>query len=180
MKLEIAHAVSEDASGLSRLAALAFPLACPPTTSPADIEVHLANKLGTTQFENFIADDNNVLLVARYESMIIGFALLVFQQTKRGEISVNLSVQSNTAELSKFYVHPDHHGTGSAQTLMSECLQLCQERGWGGFWLNVNQLNERANRFYAKFGFAVVGECEFSLGQNVEQDYIRQLVFDRQ
>ena len=180
MKLEIAHAVSEDASGLSHLASLAFPLACPPTTSQADIEAHLANKLGTKQFETFITDENNVVLVARYESVIIGFALLVFRQTNRDEILVNLSAELNTAELSKFYVHPDHHGTGLAQTLMSECLQLCQERGWGGVWLNVNQLNERANRFYAKFGFAVVGECEFSLGQNVEQDYIRQLVFDRQ
>lgn len=44
-------------------------------------------------------------------------------------------------------------------------------------WLGVNQENQRAQRFYAKHGFAARGTKTFRLGGHVENDYVMVRVF---
>jgi len=44
-------------------------------------------------------------------------------------------------------------------------------------WLGVNQQNGRANRFYEKHGFAIVGTKGFELGGRREDDFVRERVF---
>ena len=39
-------------------------------------------------------------------------------------------------------------------------------------WLGVNQQNQRAQRFYAKHGFAINGTKTFRLGAGIENDYV--------
>lgn len=50
-------------------------------------------------------------------------------------------------------VHPDHHGSGVAGALMEAGV------AWLGadkpLWLNVLRYNERAIRFYRRFGFEI-------------------------
>ena len=77
-----------------------------------------------------------------------------------------------TVELSKCYVHPDHHGAGVAGALMSASLDAARARGAHGMWLGVNQHNARAQAFYVRSGFAVVGTKHFTVGARVEDDYV--------
>jgi predicted GNAT family N-acyltransferase len=93
------------------------------------------------------------------------------------QVSSVLTSVPNTVELSKFYVSPSQHGLGVAQKLMQRSFELVHELGWSALWLNVNQQNLRANRFYEKSGFAIVGECDFVLGSSVQKDFIRELTF---
>ena len=62
-----------------------------------------------------------------------------------------------TAELSKLYVHPDQHGGGVASALVERALHAAVDEGAVSVWLGVNIHNARANRFYEKSGFAIVG-----------------------
>jgi len=39
-------------------------------------------------------------------------------------------------------------------------------------WLGVNQLNARAQRFYAKHGFERVGVKRFLVGDRFEDDFV--------
>ncbi|MEO6997186.1 MAG: GNAT family N-acetyltransferase, partial [Terracoccus sp.] len=41
-------------------------------------------------------------------------------------------------------------------------------------WLGVNQQNERAQRFYAKSGFTVVGTKRFLVGDRYEDDFVME------
>ena len=41
-----------------------------------------------------------------------------------------------------------------------------------GIWLGVNQQNARAQAFYVRSGFAVVGTKHFTVGTRVEDDYV--------
>ncbi|MET0703256.1 MAG: GNAT family N-acetyltransferase, partial [Mycobacterium sp.] len=45
-------------------------------------------------------------------------------------------------------------------------------RAAASVWLGVNQQNQRAQRFYAKHGFAVTGSKTFRLGSGIEEDYV--------
>ena len=77
-----------------------------------------------------------------------------------------------TVELSKCYVHPVHHGTGTAAALMGASLAAARGLGAGSVWLGVNQHNSRAQRFYAKSGFTVAGTKHFTVGTVREDDYV--------
>ncbi len=76
------------------------------------------------------------------------------------------------AELSKIYVLPYHHGSGMAPALMRRALNVA--RGWGvqRVWLGVNQENQRAQRFYSKYGFRINGTRTFQVGAQVENVFI--------
>jgi ribosomal protein S18 acetylase RimI-like enzyme len=79
-----------------------------------------------------------------------------------------------SSELSKVYVLADHHGSGVARELVEASAEVARVRGAAGFWLGVNQDNPRANRFYEKAGFALVGSKKFLLGGVWENDFVRE------
>jgi ribosomal protein S18 acetylase RimI-like enzyme len=77
-----------------------------------------------------------------------------------------------SVELSKCYVHPEHHGLGAAAELMQASLDAAERAGGRGVWLGVNSQNARAVRFYEKSGFRKVGTKSFQLGSTVEHDFV--------
>ena len=79
-----------------------------------------------------------------------------------------------TIELSKMYVMPEQHGSGVAAALMDASLAAGRVAGAVSIWLGVNNENLRANRFYEKSGFALVGHKKFRLGHVDEDDYVRE------
>jgi ribosomal protein S18 acetylase RimI-like enzyme len=75
-------------------------------------------------------------------------------------------------------VHPDHHGGGVAAALVAATLVEAQARGAASVWLGVNQENARANRFYDKNGFALVGTKRFEVGDRYEDDFVRERILE--
>ena len=76
-------------------------------------------------------------------------------------------------ELSKFYVSAENHGSGVATTLMAATLEAAAATGAQLCWLGVNQLNDRAARFYAKHGFEIIGTKRFLVGAVWHDDHVR-------
>jgi ribosomal protein S18 acetylase RimI-like enzyme len=81
-----------------------------------------------------------------------------------------------TVEISKIYVRASAHGSGIAQRLMSVAVEEAKALGAQSVWLGVNQHNERANSFYERSGFLVVGERRFQVGDSLEEDFVRENV----
>ncbi len=73
----IRKATSDDAGPLAELAAVTFPLACPPSSSPADIAAHLAKTLSERHFREYLADPDVKVLVIYAEGRLRGYSLLV-------------------------------------------------------------------------------------------------------
>lgn len=169
--IDISTATAGDAVQLSACAAVTFPLACPPGSPPEDIDRHIATHLSAERFAAFIAASGHTVLCIRDGDRIAGYSMVVLDQPVDEDVLAALSI-SPTVELSKFYVHPEHHGRGSARALMSATLDLASRSGLPGVWLGVNQENSRAIRFYTKSGFRRVGTKRFQLGDRFEDDLI--------
>lgn len=75
-------------------------------------------------------------------------------------------------ELQQIYVRPGWHGTGAAPTLMNWALRRAAELGAPELYLTVFDDNERAKRFYRRFGFSEVGCCTFELGGGAHDDRV--------
>jgi ribosomal protein S18 acetylase RimI-like enzyme len=171
MTSTIRKATVDDAGRLAALAAVTFPLACPPSASTEDIAAHLANTLSEGHFQGYLADPGVTVLVIDAEGTLRGYSLLVNRPAQDPEVASALTL-APSVELSKCYVHPEHHGLGAAAELMQASLQAAGAAGGAGVWLGVNSQNARAIRFYEKSGFRKVGTKSFRLGTTVEHDFV--------
>ena len=171
MSVRVTTATSADLDDLADVAARTFPLACPPSASPDNVAAFIAANLTRERFADYLADADRVVLAARDDERMLGYAMLV-----RGVVDdadVQRAVPDRPAvELSKCYVLPDAHGAGIAAALMTATVEASADLGAVCTWLGVNQQNQRAQRFYAKHGFAVTGTKTFRLGEGVEEDYV--------
>lgn len=173
MNVIIREADIDDADELARLASVTFPLACPPGAGPEDIQRFIAANLDPVSFRRYIADPQRAVLCADAGSGLWAYSLLVCLPSSNPQVLAALTL-SPSVELSKFYVHPEHHGRGLAANLMAACLDRAAASGAAGIWLGVNQENVRAQRFYTKCGFVRVGTKTFRLGQRIENDYVME------
>lgn len=155
---------------LARLAALTFPLACPPGSTAQDQQEFIDTVLSPQRFAEYLDDPARDVLVAG-DSELVGYTMLVAGEPADEDVQAALHLRP-TIELSKCYVHPDHHGAGIANALMAASLDVARGRGAHGMWLGVNQQNARAQAFYVRSGFAIVGTKHFTVGTRVEDDYV--------
>jgi ribosomal protein S18 acetylase RimI-like enzyme len=169
----VRHALASEARALHDLAALTFPLACPPSTTEAAKAAFIDQHLSQASFEQYLADPQRIVLVAENGAELVGYAMLIYGEQADGDAATAVRNRP-TAELSKLYVHPDHHGKGIALELVDHVQYAAVDHGAVSVWLGVNIHNARANRFYDKADFAVVGTKAFLVGDVLEDDYVRE------
>lgn len=159
-------ATPDDMPGLAALAAATFPLACPPSVGPADADAFVAAHLSPERFAGHLVDPDHRVLVASDESgTLLGYTLLVLGEPHDEHAAAAVTLRP---------VQPSSHGTGVAAALMAASLAMARDLGAAGIWLGVNRHNVRAQRFYAKSGFAVVGTKHFTVGSVREDDYVME------
>lgn len=175
------HEVAE----IAWLAALTFPLACPAGTPVRTMAAHIAAQLTPGRFAAWATSTEHVLLVAESAASgadsgetvgIAGYALLARGEPAGEQETTVLRSAAGPGpyvELSKIYVHPDHLGTGTAGRLLdvatTEARRLAPGRP---FWLGTNGDNQRAQAFYRRHGFAVVGHRTYDVGGVQHDDVV--------
>ena len=174
--MQIRPGAPADAAVFAELAAATFPLACPPHTTPDSIAEFISRNLSLENFEGYLADPDRVLFLALENDSAIGYAMLVLAEPTDPDVVRSVATHP-TCELSKLYVRPGHHGAGVSAGLVAACVDAARAAGRAGIWLGVNQLNARANRFYEKSGFALMGTKRFLVGGSWEDDFVRELSF---
>ncbi len=108
-----------------------------------------------------LSKSNNVFFLAFLHGEAAGFI-------KLKKISPNKLVEdSRQMELQKIYVLKKFHGLGVSDSLMRKALDMAKEINAAIIWLDVMIGNERAFRFYIKYGFSRIGHHEFRIGSQV-------------
>lgn len=176
MKLDIRPARPADAAALAKFAADTFPLACPPDAPAAAIDAFVSEHLGQGSFTRYLADPQRQLFVAQEiategEGALMAYSMMVDAPPSDNDVAAVVT-EPDAVELSKCYAHPDVHGHGVSAQLMQASLAWIDKNGARSSWLGVNTANKRAQKFYGKHGFTVVGTRSFHLGKRVEHDYV--------
>ncbi|OBK39949.1 acetyltransferase [Mycobacterium sp. 1245111.1] len=167
----IATADSVDAVELAAVAARTFPLACPPSVALSDIAAFVDANLSDVCFTDYLADPQRLIFTTSDDGRLTGYAMLISGAPDDPDVQRAVGIRPAT-ELSKMYVLPSHHGSGTATALMEAALAAAADRGERCVWLGVNQKNERAQQFYTKSGFTINGHRSFRLGSHLESDYV--------
>jgi Acetyltransferases len=187
MTVTVRRAAGADVPQLAIVAAVTFPLACPPHTSEEAKAHFIATVLSEERFREYLADAGRRVFVAvdtgtdahtstdpgagGGTAEIVGYVMLNLGEPSDADVDAALRIRP-TSELSKCYVMPGHHGAGVAGALMDAALEAARATGAVGVWLGVNEENGRAQAFYAKHGFARVGTKHFLVGDRLEDDYV--------
>lgn len=185
--LVVRPARPEEAAEIAWLAALTFPLACPPGTPVPTMAAHVAARLTPAHFRTWAGSDGHALVVARRarggaEADVLGYALVVLGEPAGPQEADALRDSAGPgpyAELSKLYVHPQEQGTGVASALMVAAIagaeELARRAGYAGprpLWLGTNGQNLRAQAFYRRHGFDVVGRRTYDVGGVAHDDVV--------
>lgn len=174
--MTVRHALPSEAAALAEVAGATFALACPPDTDPAAVADFIGTVLSEAAFAGYLADPARTLLVAQEApgTPFVGYTMLVAGEPYDPDVAAAIRIRP-TVELSKIYVREGAHGRGTAGELLTRSIDAARDSGALGMWLGTNVENARAQRFYAKHGFLVVGTKRFKLGDRYEDD----LVFER-
>jgi len=185
----VRSARTDESAHVAWLAALTFPLACPPGTPVATIAEHVATHLSPSAVRAWVASDRHALLVAVDEgrdapadgaTTPLGYALVSFGEPDGDEERGVLRAVAGAgpyAELSKIYVHPGVLGGGVAARLLDGAVAAAADLGAAAgvdapLWLGTNAQNARAQAFYRKHGFEVAGTRTYDVGGARHDDVV--------
>ena len=136
-----------------------------------NVAAFIDENLSQACFADYLADPDRLLLIAREDNRMIGYAMLIRGIPDDDDVQ-RAVVLRPSVEISKMYVLPDSHGAGASAALMTEAVKRAEEFDAKSVWLGVNQRNQRAQRFYLKHGFSINGTKTFRLGTRIENDYV--------
>ncbi len=162
----IRTAAAADAAVLADLARRTFSDTFAATNDPADMALHLAHAYSVDQQTLELTDRDITTLLVEEDGAAIAYAQV------RGDHIPECVTGPNPIELWRFYVDRPFQGRGVAQVLMHRVKLVARERGAQTLWLGVWERNDRARAFYAKCGFADVGEHIFLFGTDPQTDRV--------
>ena len=167
-EIKVRQAVPEDAERLTDLAYTTFWDAFHdhPKNAPHDLAAYMQTAFSVEQIRSELEDSNSVFLVAECDGELAGYAKLIFESTEPDIIS------EWPIELSRLYSRQKFLGKGVGQALMDACFARAKEAGRDVIWLGVWEYNPRAQRFYEKNGFRLVGKHTFRLGSDPQTDLL--------
>lgn len=132
----------------------------------ADKETYLAGTYGAPLQAREIADPMTWHRLAFSDERMIGFA-------KAGAFKLPIEPEgSSVRELHRLYVAEEAKGVGVAAALMDWAMTRARAEGAEAMYLGVYQHNHRAQRFYRRYGFEIVGEYFFDVGATRDPEFI--------
>ena len=81
-------------------------------------------------------------------------------------------VAPGDGELKRLYLVRDHQGGGNGTRMMDAAMDWLLRDGPRTLWVGVWSQNVGAQRFYARHGFAKVGEYLFPVGHTNDLEFI--------
>ena len=162
----IRQAHRQDAELLVDLGKRAFREAFAAQTAPEDMAAYLQTTFSLEEIKTQLSNKDSLYLIINLQADPVGYAYL-FPTQPPGSIKDQTAIQ-----LIRFYLLKKCYGIGVGNTLMQSCLDESRARGYRGISLSSWESNGRANAFYRKWRFNVVGRQKFVVGSDVQIDFI--------
>ena len=168
--IEIRQASVDDAKVLTDLAYTTFwdAFAHHPKNAPDDLNHYMRQAFNHDQIAAELADETNIFLIAEIEGEPAGYAKIIIDAVEPGITA------ERPVELNRLYSHQQFLGKGIGQALMDASLARAKQENRDVMWLGVWEYNPRAQRFYEKNGFRIVGSHVFQLGEDPQTDLLMQ------
>lgn len=164
--ITIRQALPEDANLLAALGARTFATTFGLQNTPEDMEAYLEKAFAPDVMLAELNNSGNVFFLAFYENEPVGYIKL-----RQGKLPTCVT-GPKPIELERIYVVTEYAGKGIGGLLKGQSLSTAHNLGFETIWLGVWKENDKALQVYFRWGFKIVGEQTFVLGEDVQFDWI--------
>lgn len=135
-----------------------------------DLDFFLSEKYSLEVVQKQISDNENYILIAQKQNgNFVGYAM-------SSPMGLPLKdAKENAYELVRLYVSQEAKGKGIAKKLYDMVLKKAHELNSSELYLGVYYDNLRAQSFYKKLGFEIVGNYLFPVGKTMDDERIMRL-----
>ena len=163
----------DEAGALAQLAAVTLRAAFERDIPAAHLEPYLARSFTPADATAELSDPRVRLLVAEHAGELGGYAKL---QLGPGPGAVHAA---RPIERVRMYLLPAWYGRGAGNELMTRSLGEARSLACDVLWLKVWDRNERARRFYARWGLRDVGTTSLALVPGVAESTLGMRIMAR-
>lgn len=167
MDLEIILANEGHSELLSKLGKKLFAETFSEDNTPENMEKYLNDNYNITKQKKELIDISYKTFIVFDKNEPIGFS-----QIRQNPNVYNFIEDKQAIELLRIYVDKKYIGKGIGKKLMNTCLEEIKKMNKKTVWLGVWENNHNALNFYKKFGFNIVGNHIFKLGEQEDKDLI--------
>lgn len=164
MTITYRDATPEDAAALNALFDSVFGDTFAHLYRPDDLSAFLSG-FGIADWEEHLSNPSFGVRIAEQHGVAVGYV-------KIGPMKLPVEPSDSSMLLDQLYVRREHHGSGIAHELMDWAIEEARRRGAKALYLTVFIENERAKRFYDRYGFEDVGRYAFMVGEQADEDII--------
>jgi ribosomal protein S18 acetylase RimI-like enzyme len=165
---QIRAATVADAEMLTDLAARTFYDAFADMNTPQNMQAYMSKAFTVPQLTAELSDPQAKFLIAEVDGVAAGYAKL-----SPGNVPASVT-GSNPIELVRLYVDRKFLGSGIGNDLMQACLDEARNLGHRSIYLGVWEHNHRAQSFYFRWNFRVVGSQIFQMGDDPQMDWLME------
>jgi ribosomal protein S18 acetylase RimI-like enzyme len=162
----VRQATASDVDLLTELGKKAFHEAFCEVTAPDDMAAYLKSTFNRAAIENQIIDERSLFFIAEMDSFPAGY-VYSYPSSTPDCIKDKAAIQ-----LVRLYLREQYYGRAVGDALMQISIDQSRSRGYQSIWLSSWELNHRANAFYKKWQFKVVGRQKFTVGSDIQNDFI--------
>jgi ribosomal protein S18 acetylase RimI-like enzyme len=166
--MALRRGTARDAALLAELGARTFSETFGPDNTPEDMAAHIGAAFGPEKQAAELADPHTTFFIAEVDGAPAGYAVI------RAGVAPGCVTGARPIELARLYACREHIGHGVGPALLETCLEEARNAGYATLWLGVWERNARAQAFYRKWGFRVVGAHVFQLGSDPQTDLLME------
>ena len=163
----------DEAGALAQLATVTLRAAFERDIPAVHLEPYLASSFTRANTAAELSDPHVRLLVAEDAGELGGYAKL---QLGPGPADI---ATARPIELVRMYLLPAWYGRGAGTALMAQSLEAARSLARDVLWLKVWDRNERARRFYARWGFREIGESSLALVPGIVESTLGMRIMAR-
>jgi ribosomal protein S18 acetylase RimI-like enzyme len=164
--ISLRKAFPGDVDLLIRLGKRSFYEAFNEVTAPDDMQAYLRSTFQKTVIENQLLDEHSLIFIADVAGDPAGYVY------SHPAITPPCVSDKAAIKLERLYLRKRYYGRAVGDALMQISIEKSRSCGFQSIWLSSWELNDRANAFYKKWGFKVVGSQTFTVGSDIQNDFI--------
>jgi ribosomal protein S18 acetylase RimI-like enzyme len=167
--IQIKTATEQDAELIANISRETFYKTFAEHNTQTDMDKFMSEQFSKEKLMAEVGAGGNTFLLAYVDDEPAGYVFL-----KEGSHK-NLAT-NNAIEISRLYALNSFIGKGIGKALMQSAIELAKAQNKETIWLGVWEHNQRAIQFYQSFNFQKFDEHDFILGNDVQRDWLMQLL----
>lgn len=165
----IRQATADDLQLLQELSITTFAETYTAYNTPEDMQLYNETYFNSEQLAKDIATETNYFFLVFFDDELAGY-------TKMRTTDEPAEMKGRRhIEIERIYVLQKFQKQKIGLRLINQCIETATQQGFEVIWLGVWQKNEKAINFYKGRGFKIFGTHIFTLGKDVQTDWMMKM-----